>query len=102
MALSHQEIIDNFFKAYNKKDFEGIKQVMHENVIWTFLGHNKVAGIKKGIHEVITFFNIMTESMTESRPTVDKLIIAAKNNHMIECQHIKTHREGGVNIEYEV
>ncbi|HET7732950.1 MAG TPA: SRPBCC domain-containing protein, partial [Paludibacter sp.] len=102
MEKTKQELIDLFFTAYAKRDMEGIKQVMSENVTWTFSGHNKVAGTKKGIDEVIAFFDLMGGIMSESKPSVDKLIIAENDTYLIECQHIKTHREDGINIEHDV
>lgn len=91
-----------FFNSYLKKDMDGIKQVMSENVTWTFSGQNKVAGTKKGIGEVISFFDLMGGIMSESKPSVEKLIIAENDTYLIECQHIKTNREDGINIEHDV
>ena len=102
MAITNQEMIDNFFLAYSKRDMEGIRQVMDENVVWYFLGQHKLAGIKNGIDEVIAFFDKMGAIMSESKPTIDKLIIASNENYLIECQHIKTNREDGINIEHDV
>lgn len=102
MEKTNQELVDAFFEAYIKRNKEGIKQVMDENVTWYFLGQHKLAGIKYGIDEVIAFFDKMGSIMSESKPTVDKLIIASKDNYLIECQHIKTNREDGINIEHDV
>jgi len=102
MEKTKQELVDAFFKAYSKKDMNGIKQVMAENVTWSFLGQHKLAGIKNGINEVIAFFDKMGSIMNESKPTIDKLIIASNDNYLIECQHIKTNREDGINIEHDM
>ncbi|MFT3754090.1 MAG: SRPBCC domain-containing protein [Paludibacter sp.] len=102
MDKSKQELIEMFFDAYSKQDYESVKQVMSEDVTWTFLGHNKVAGIKKGINGVIAFFDLMGGIMSESKPSINKLIIAENDTYLIECQHIKTNREDGINIEHDV
>ena len=102
MATTHQDLIDNFFHAYSQRDMTGIRQVMAENVIWSFLGQHKLAGTKKGIDEVIAFFDTMGGIMSDSRPAIDKLIIASNEKYLIECQHIKTHRVDGINIEHDV
>lgn len=75
---------------------------MVENIVWSFLGQHKLAGIKNGIDEVVTFFDKMGSIMSESKPTIDKLIVASIDNDLIECQHIKTNREDGINIEHDV
>ena len=38
--------------------------------------------------------------MSKSKPTIEKLIVAEKDNYLIECQHIKTNREDGINIDH--
>ena len=102
MATKNQDLIDNFFKAYLKRDRTGIRQVMDENVVWSFLGQHKLAGTKKGLDEVIAFLDKLEAIMAKSKPTIEKLIIASNENHLIECQHIKTNREDGINIEHDV
>ncbi|HEY8936653.1 MAG TPA: nuclear transport factor 2 family protein [Cyclobacteriaceae bacterium] len=102
MTATNQDIIDSFFEAYKKRDFNGIKLVMSEEVIWTFKGRHKLAGVKNGIDEVIAFFDTMGGIMSKSNPTVDKIIIASDGNHTIECQHIKTNRDDGINIDHHV
>jgi len=102
MEKSKQELVDAFFEAYLKKDTEGIKQVMDENITWFFLGQHKLAGTKNGIDEVVVFFDKMGSIMNDSKPTIDKLIVASNDNYLIECQHIKTNREDGINIEHDV
>jgi len=71
-------------------------------MLWlpTSYGRHKHAGVKKGIDEVIKFFDTMGGIMSKSRPTIEKLIVAEKDNYLIECQHIKTNREDGINIDH--
>jgi len=102
MEKTKQQLVDAFFDAYSKRDMNTIKQVMAENVTWSFLGQHKLAGTKNGIDAVIAFFDKMGSIMSESNPTVDKLIVSSNDNYLIECQHIKTNREDGINIEHDV
>ena len=98
--MTNQEIINRFFDSYMKRDFDAVKTVMAANVVWYFKGRHKLAGTKNGIDEVIRFFDTMGGVMSKSRPTIEKLIVAEKDNYFIECQHIKTNREDGINIEH--
>jgi len=100
--MTNQEIVNKFFDSYMKRDLDGIKHVMAANVVWYFMGRHKLAGTKNGIDEVIKFFDFMGRIMASSRPTIEKLIVAEKENYLIECQHIKTNREDGLNIEHDV
>jgi ketosteroid isomerase-like protein len=99
MAQKNQQIIDEFFEAYKKRDMKAIRKVMAENVTWHFLGLNPVAGVKNGIEEVIEFFDTMAKIMEKSRPEMEKLIMAENDRYFIECQRSKTHREDGNNLE---
>jgi ketosteroid isomerase-like protein len=100
MPLSNEEIIKKYFDAYSKHDLNAIKEVMDENVTWYFLGNHPLAGIKKGINEVVAFFDTMGEIMKNSNPTMDKLITASNDKYFIECQHHKTNRLDGNNIDH--
>jgi uncharacterized protein len=100
LDMANSDIIERFFAYYAKRDMEGIKQVVSENVVWHFLGQHKLAGIKNGIDELISFFDKMGAIMSKSKPTIDKLIVAEKDNYFIECQHIKTNRDDGINIDH--
>ena len=100
--MTNQQIIDKFFDAYMKHDIEALKQVMSENVVWYFMGEHKLAGAKHGVQGVVDFFDTMGAIMSKSKPSVQKLIVAEKNNYVIECQHIKTNREDDINIDHYV
>jgi len=102
MATSNQDIINKFFDSYIKRDFDSIRQVMADNVTWTFLGRHKLAGVKTGIDQVVAFFDTMDGIMSNSKPAVDKLVIGSNDNYIIECQHIKTNRADGINIDHHV
>jgi ketosteroid isomerase-like protein len=102
MTTTNQDIINKFFDSYIKRDFDSIRMVMADNVTWTFLGRHKLAGVKTGIDQVVAFFDIMGGIMSKSKPTVDKLVIGSNDNYVIECQHIRTNREDGINIDHHV
>ena len=100
--MTNQDIVNRFFECYMNRDMDGVKQVMDEQVQWFFLGQHKLAGIKKGITQVIDFFDRMGSIMQKSKPDIEKLIVAEKDNYLIECQHIRTNREDGINIDHHV
>ena len=100
--VNNQEIVNKFFEAYIKRDLEEIRKVMSEKVTWTFLGQHKLAGVKKGLDEVIAFFDLMGKIMSTSNPKVEKLVIGSNDNYLIEYQSIKTNRSDNNNIEHEI
>jgi ketosteroid isomerase-like protein len=98
--MKNQDKIDKFFETYSKRDFEGMEEVMDRKITWFFLGQHPLAGIKHGIDEVISFFDTMGEIMAVSNGKMEKLIIAENDRYVIECQHSKTNREDGNNLEH--
>jgi uncharacterized protein len=100
MANSNQQTIDKYFEAYFKNDMDAIRQVMAENVTWYFLGNHPLAGIKKGINEVVGFYRQVGRIMAESKPTVEKLIVSENGNHLIECIHSVTNRTDENNLDH--
>jgi len=100
--MTNQTIVNKFFDCYSKRDFETIKQVIADDVVWYFLGQHKYAGIKRGLTEVINFFDTMGGVMSKSKPSVERLIVADKDHYLIECQHIKTNRADNINIDHFV
>ena len=100
MENSNQKIIDKYFEAYAQRNLDGIKEVMDENVQWYFLGDHPFGGIKKGIEEVVAFFDQMAKVMGESKPVIEKPIVCENEKHLIECVHTKVNREDGINIDH--
>jgi hypothetical protein len=100
--MANLEIINRFFDCYSKRDFKGIREVVSHDVVWYFLGRHKLAGVKNGIDELIRFFDEMGAIMSQSRPTIEKLIVAEKDSYLVECQHITTNRQDGINIDHHV
>jgi len=98
--MTNQDIVAKFFDSYMKRDLDGVRNVMAGNVVWYFMGRHKHAGIKNGIDEVIKFFDTMGGIMGKSKPAIEKLIVAERDNYFIECQHIHTNREDGINIDH--
>jgi len=100
MEQSHQNIINKYFDYYAKKDLEGIKKVMAENVTWYFLGQHPLAGVKNGIKEVVEFFDQVGKIMQDSNPTIEKLIVSENDKYLVECIHSRTNRTDNNNLEH--
>ena len=99
-AHPNEAIISMFFAAYSKHDMNGIKEVMSDKVRWYFRGNHPFAGVKKGVDEVVAFYDQMASIMGESKPQIEKLIVASNDNYSIECQRIKINREDGINVDH--
>lgn len=102
MTHPNLNIIDRFFDLYSRRDISGIKQVASENVKWTFPGQNPLSGTKVGIEEVISFFERMGSVMGSSNVQVEKLVMGVNDDNVLECQHIHTNREDGINFDQDM
>lgn len=102
MKNTNEAIVDNFFEAYSKHDFDAIRKVMSEDVIWVFMGQHPLAGVKNGIEDVVAFFDNMSAIMSASKVKTEKLVAGSNDLFLIECQHITTHREDGNNVDHHV
>lgn len=100
--LENVKIIDRFFEAYGKRDLDDIKKVLSENVKWIFPGQNPLSGIKVGIEEVLSFFDKVGAIMGKSNVEVNRLIMGAADDYVIECQHIVTNRDDGINFDQDM
>lgn len=95
-------IIDKFFDAYSRHDLNDIQQVLSKEVKWIFPGNNSLSGTKVGIEEVVTFFNKMGGIMGKSNVEVNKLIMGATDDYVLECQHIRTDTEDGIILDQDL
>jgi len=48
-----------FFEAYAARDSDGIAAVLDADIEWTIPGHHPLAGTKRGVQEVLAFFDAL-------------------------------------------
>lgn len=102
MIHTNLNIIDKFFDAYSRRDTNVIKQVLSENIKWTFPGSNPLSGTKSGIEEVVSFFDKMGSFMLKSNVEVKKLVMGVNDDYVLEGQHIKTNRKDSINLDQDM
>lgn len=102
MTAANLDIINSFFEAYGRRDLDGLKLVLDENVKWISLGQHPFGGVRNGFDEVIDFFDTMGAIMSGSNVRVEKLIVSENDQYVIECQHVWTNREDGHNLDHLV
>lgn len=97
--MKPKDLVLEFFEAYARHDKEAIKKVMAGDVIWIFPGENPLAGMKKGIDEVVHFFNTISEIMGHSYQDVEKIVDGENDHYLLECHHLQTNRKGPYNLD---
>ncbi len=99
--MENLKLIDCFFEAYGSRNLDALKEIVGEDFIWSFPGRNPLSGIKRGISEVVDFFDAMGKIMGDSNITVEKLVMGANDDYVLECQHIKSNRQDGINLDHQ-
>ncbi len=94
------EIIDQFFAAYGRRDIAALREVLAEDVTWTFPGRNRFSGIHRGVDGVVAFFDAMGGVMGQSNVQAETLIRSANDDYVVEVQHIVTNRADGRNLDH--
>ena len=75
------EVVQKFFQYYTKRDLEGMKTVLANNIHWHIPGHHPLSGIKKGREEVIAFFRKLQKANFKA----DLIILGENDNYVIDC-----------------
>ncbi len=99
MGHPNLDLIQQFFQAYGARDEAGIRKVVAENVTWTFPGNHPLSGVKTGISALIEFFDQMGAVMGSSHVQVESLVTGANDAYVVECQHMRTRRKDGNNLD---
>ena len=102
MSHPNLDIINKFFEAYGKRNLDDLRLVLDENAKWISLGQHPYSGVRNGFDEVIAFFDMMGAIMSRSNNRVEKLIVCANDNYVIECQRVWTNRDDGHNLDHLV
>ena len=57
-----------------------------------------LSGAHRGIDAIVAFFDAMGSVMGSAQPTVERLVMGVNDQHIVECQHIRTNRADGPDI----
>ena len=100
MELTNIDVVNAFFSAYGKRDFDGLNKVLDEQVVWHFPGHHIFSGKKEGRDAVIAFFDTMGAIMGPSNVSAARFFMEQNEQYVVEYQHIRTNRSDGNNMDH--
>jgi len=75
------QLVERFFKAYANSDFDGMHQVMDSDVKWHIPGNHPYSGTKRGISELIQYF----EKLNEFGFKAEQIVIGVNENYVVDC-----------------
>lgn len=99
MSHPNLDLIDRFFAAYASRDREALGEVLAADATWTFPGHHPLSGTHAGIDAIAAFFDAMGQLMGRAAPTVERLVLGVNEHYVVECQHLRTGRADGPNVD---
>ncbi len=74
-------LIKEFFKYYEAEDLAGLRLVLSPDIEWIVPGHHPLAGVKKGINEVLAYII----ELKKSKFHADVKIVASNSDYVIDC-----------------
>jgi ketosteroid isomerase-like protein len=81
--------IERFFTAYASRDRAGIGTVLADDIQWTIPGHHPLSGTKKGIDEVLAFFDQLAIAGFQAEPifleTNDEYVVDIHRGYSTKC-----------------
>ena len=78
--MSNLSKINDFFSAYASKNVAAVAAVMSEEIIWRIPGHHPLAGEKRGITEVLAFFDQLAKAGFQAEP----LVVAEHGDYVVD------------------
>jgi len=73
-------VIERFFTAYAAHDVAGIASTLARDVLWTIPGRHPLSGTKRGIEEVLAFFDQLGKAGFKADP----LFLGANEAYVVD------------------
>lgn len=96
------DLLDLFFAAYGNGNRAVLQAVLVEHATGTLPGHHPLSGTHVGIDAIVAFFDAVGTVMANSDTRVDKLVLGVNEQYVVECQHIRTNRIDGPNLDQQM
>jgi len=88
-------LINSFFEAYGNNDFEAMRRILSPEIEWVMPGRHPLAGVKKGIEEVLEFFSRLHRYSFKAKP----IVMGVNDDYVIDCHLNWSEMPDGKNIE---
>src|SRR2546421_8276910 len=94
--MSNLAKIQAFFTAYAQKNVAAICEVMADDITWAIPGHHPLAGVKKGIAEVLAFFDQLAKADFKAEP----LVIAENGDYVVDHHRGWSEKADGLDLKW--
>jgi uncharacterized protein len=86
------ESVRSLFAAYAAKDVGRVRDILAPDVAWYIPGHHPLSGWKRGVDEVLAFFDQLAIADFRADPKA----VAVSNGYVIDFHRGWSERNGGV------
>ena len=80
-AQENVAVVKQFFKYYKYNDVVGFREIFAPDIEWIVPGHHPLAGVKKGIEEVIAYY----KQLQKANFRAEVIIIEGNEHYVIDC-----------------
>lgn len=95
-AISNLNKIRAFFAAYAAKDVAGVSALLAPDISWVVPGHHPLAGTKRGIAEVLAFFDQLGKANFKAQP----LAVVESGEYVIDHHRGWSEVAGGLDLTW--
>ena len=95
-AMTNLQKIQAFFAAYAAKNVAGVREVMADDIAWTIPGHHPLAGTKRGVDEVLAFFDQLAKANFKAQP----LVVAENGDYVVDHHRGWSEEAGGLDLTW--
>jgi uncharacterized protein len=73
-------IIKRYYDAYGKGDIATVREIFAPNIVWRIPGHHPLAGDKRGVDEVLAFF----QQLGKAKFKAEVLFLGGNDNYVVD------------------
>ena len=88
MKHPHVAIVERFFSCFASDDHEGIRSVLADDVRWIIPGRHAHAGTKRGVQEVLGYFEVLQRTGLRAEP----LFLEANETCVVDLHRVYSTR----------
>jgi ketosteroid isomerase-like protein len=80
IVIENVALVREFFLYYEKGDIVGMRSIMAPDVEWHVPGHHPLAGVKKGVEEVIAYY----KQLQKANFKAEVALLEGNENYVID------------------
>lgn len=88
-------IVQRYYQAYGSGDLATVREIFTPDITWTIPGHHPLAGTKRGVDEVLAFF----DQLAKAQFRAEVLFLGGNDAYVVDVHRGWSNLESGENID---